>query len=361
MQRALLLAAKGQYSAKPNPCVGCVIVKNGLIVGEGWHQKAGEPHAEVNALAQVGDQAEGATAYVTLEPCSHFGKTPPCKDALIGAKVSRVVVAMEDPNPLVSGNGIDALRAAGITVEVGLLNEQAEALNVGFCHRMKTGKPFVFSKIAMSMDGRTAMASGESKWITGAESRLDVHHLRGICDAVLTGVGTVIADDPQMNARDGMDSSVKQPLRLVVDSQLNTPANAVILGADKNCVIFYSQQGLSQQLERKAALEKAGFTLVCLPAIKERVDLNAVFSWLAEQNINSVMVEAGSTLNGALISERLIDELVIYMAPCVMGSDAKGAFTLPSLKKMADRKQLLLQSTTMQGNDLRLDYRILKS
>ena len=356
MKQALALARQGQYSAKPNPSVGCVIVKNGELIGEGWHKQAGQPHAEVNALSDAGSKAIGATAYVTLEPCSHTGRTGPCTSALIEAKVSRVVIAMQDPNPLVAGAGIEILKAAGIELAVGLLEAEAMELNKSFCQRMQTAKPFVFSKVAMSLDGRTAMASGESKWITGAEARGDVHRLRAGSCAVLTGVATVLADDPELTARDGVEGLVVQPLRIVLDSALKTPVTAKIIGEQGGCSILTC----SEDEVKKQALEAKGCVVIKLPSYEGRVDLQAAVDWVAEQNFNSVMVEAGSTLNGALLAAGLLDELEMYIAPCIMGNQAKGAFSLPTLDKMADRKMLSLNNSKQLGDDLRLSYTIIK-
>jgi len=356
MKQSLALARQGQYSAKPNPSVGCVIVKNGELIGEGWHKQAGQAHAEVNALADAGSKAVGATAYVTLEPCSHTGRTGPCAVALVEAKVSRVVIAMKDPNPLVAGKGIEILKVAGIELAVGLLEAEAIELNKNFCQRMKTTRPRVFSKVAMSLDGRTAMASGESKWITGAEARRDVHRLRAESCAVLTGIATVLADDPELTARDDVDGLVVQPVRIVLDSALKTPITANIIGEQGSCRILTC----SEDVAKKQALEAKGCVVIKLPSDKGLVDLQAAFDWLAEQNLNSVMVEAGNTLNGALLEAGLLDELVMYVAPCIMGNQAKGTFSLPTLDKMADRKMLSLNNSKQLGDDLRLSYTIIK-
>ncbi|PHS73802.1 MAG: riboflavin biosynthesis protein RibD [Cycloclasticus sp.] len=356
MSQALELAALGRYSAKPNPCVGCVIVQDNQIVGEGWHKKAGEPHAEVHALKQAGDLAKNATAYVTLEPCSHHGKTPPCVDTLIEAGVLRVVVAMQDPNPLVSGKGITKLRDAGIDVSVGLLEEQAIALNTSFIHKMTTGKPYVMNKVAMSLDGKTAMASGESQWITGAAAREDVHRLRAQSDVVLTGVGTVLADNPQLMARDGLgDLAVQQPKIVVLDSQLKTPLDATVITNAAHTTILTC----SDNEQAKQALVEAGCQVEVVAAdAKGQVDLQAVQIWLNEQPINSVMIEAGSLLNGACLQAGMVDELVVYMAPSALGSDARGAFSMPTVTQLSDRIQLKYSQMDTVGDDIKLTYAV---
>lgn len=348
MARALELAGKGRYTTKPNPCVGCVLVKNDVIIGEGWHAKAGFAHAEVEALKTV-PNSEGATAYVTLEPCSHHGKTPPCCDALITAKVSRVVAAMQDPNPLVSGRGLKKLEAAGISVTVGVLESEARALNRGFIKRMTEQRPFVRSKLAMSLDGRTAMASGESKWITSADSRTDVHRLRAESSAILIGINTVLADDPALNAR--VDFDVVQPIRVVLDSRLQMPLNAQMANLPGRTLILTCSGNQAQQ----QALQQAGFEVYRLAdGSNGQLDLHAVMAFLAKQQINEVLVEAGAILNGALLAACLIDELVVYMAPCVLGDQGRGLFHLPGVTTMADKKILKLLDVRQVGGDVRL-------
>ncbi|ORU93867.1 MAG: riboflavin biosynthesis protein RibD [Cycloclasticus sp. symbiont of Bathymodiolus heckerae] len=356
MARAIELARNGQYSANPNPCVGCVIVQNNQIIGEGWHAKAGEPHAEIHALKQAGTEAKSAAVYVTLEPCSHHGKTPPCADALIEAGVSRVVVAMEDPNPLVAGEGIAKLRDAGLDVLVGLMEEEAVALNVTFCHKMMTGKPYIISKVAMSLDGKTAMASGESQWITGASAREDVHRLRAQSDIVLTGVGTILADNPKLTARDGLAGlQVRQPRRVILDSQLKTPCDAAIFGDDANTTILTC----SKEEQRILALKKKGCNVEVLAAdANGHVDLQAVYTWLCNQQINSVMVEAGALLNGACLQAGIIDELVVYMSPSVLGSDARGAFSMPTITQLSDKIKLSYEQMETLGDDIKLTYMV---
>lgn len=349
MARALQLAERGLFTTAPNPRVGCIIVKDGDVVGEGWHQRAGEAHAEVYALHDAGAAAMGADCYVTLEPCSHFGRTPPCADALIKAGVKRVYIAMKDPNPLVADQGVAKLEAAGIEVTVGLLQQQAESLNSGFCQRMRLNRPFVRSKIAMSVDGRTAMASGESQWITGPAARLDVQKLRARSSAILTGIGTVLADDPALTVRPEGDwypdnQSVRQPLRVVVDSQLQISEQARLFNNDGNVLVATI---VDSALSNNAKV-------LTLPAKAGQVNLSALMAELAQAEINEVLVEAGAVLNGALLREQLIDELVIYMAPKLMGDDAKGIFHLPELKTMAQNIDLNITDIRAVGNDWRI-------
>ncbi len=349
MARAINLAKRGRYTTDPNPRVGCVLVRDDLIIGEGWHVKAGQGHAEVEALKNAAD-AKGATAYVTLEPCSHHGKTPPCCDALIKAGVSRVVAAMQDPNPLVAGRGLEKLKAAGIEVCCGVLQEDALALNRGFIKRMTVHRPFVRSKLAMSLDGRTAMASGESQWITSAEARADVHRLRAESSAILTGINTVLADDPSLNAR--IDEDVAQPVRVVLDTHLNMPVTGQMAKLPGRSLILTC----TQDQQKQQTLQQAGFEVHQLPCKNGRLDLHAVMDFLADQQINELLVEAGSVLNGTLLAEGLIDEYVIYMAPCILGDQGRGLFNLPGLEKMADKKQLKLRDVRQVGQDLKLTY-----
>jgi len=349
MARALQLARQGLYTTDPNPRVGCVLVKDGEIIGEGWHQRAGLSHAEVEALNNAPD-AQGATAYVTLEPCSHFGRTPPCCDALINAGVSRVVVAMQDPNPLVAGQGLQKLRAAGVDVVCGVLQEESQLLNQGFIKRMTQQRPWVRSKLAMSLDGRTAMASGESKWITSAQARADVQRLRAESSAILTGINTVLADDPALTAR--VDTEVVQPIRVVLDSRLAMPVYAQLVNGPGRTLILTS----STDDDKKQALQQVGFEVYRVAEHQGRLDLRQVMTFLAEQQINEVLVEAGPTLNGALLAENLVDEWVIYMAPCVLGDQGRGLFTLPDMNTMADKKNLNLADVRQVGPDLKLTF-----
>jgi diaminohydroxyphosphoribosylaminopyrimidine deaminase/5-amino-6-(5-phosphoribosylamino)uracil reductase len=355
MARAVRLAQRGLYTTDPNPRVGCVLVKDGAIVGEGWHQRAGEAHAEILALQAAGDQARGATAYVTLEPCCHQGRTGPCSTALIEAGVTRVVAAMQDPNPQVAGQGLQQLRDAGITVDSGVLQTQAEALNPGFIQRLHRGRPYVRCKLAMSLDGRTAMASGESQWITGEAARHDVHKLRARSTAILTGIGTVLADDASLNAR--LDDSVEvlQPLRVVLDSQLQLPATARLLSLPGRTLV------LTQDSDAAMAdtLRQAGAEVLAVAMAGEHLDLHAVMELLAQQQVNEVLVEAGPTLCGALLQTGLVDELVVYMAPVLMGDAARGLMHLPGLEQMRDRVKLEIVELRAVGRDWRITARAL--
>ncbi len=344
MARALQLAARGLTTTSPNPRVGCVIVRDGIVIGEGWHERAGTPHAEVHALKQAGAAARGATVYVTLEPCSHHGRTPPCAEALIDAGVARVVAAMTDPNPLVAGGGIGMLTLAGITAEVGLMEAEARALNPGFVSRMTRQRPWVRLKTASTLDGKTALANGASQWITGEAARADVQRLRARACAILTGSGTVLADNPRLNVRD-LDIG-RQPLRVVVDSNLRTPAGAAILPA----LVVCHHAGPA----RRAALEQAGAEVIELPGADGRVDLPALLALLAQHGVNELHVEAGAALNGALIKAGLIDEWVAYMAPMVVGDAARGLFAMPPLVALADAARFKLADVRQIGGDLRL-------
>jgi diaminohydroxyphosphoribosylaminopyrimidine deaminase/5-amino-6-(5-phosphoribosylamino)uracil reductase len=347
MAQALQLAERGLYTTTPNPRVGCVLVKKGKLLGEGWHERAGEPHAEVHALRAAGGQAKGATVYVTLEPCSHHGRTPPCADALIAAGVARVVVAMQDPNPQVAGQGIARLQQAGIEVECGLMEAAARALNPGFISRMARGMPLVRSKIAMSLDGRTALNNGVSQWITGAEARRDGHHWRARSCAVLSGIGTVLADDAQLSVRDV--ETTRQPLRVVLDSSLKIPLTAHILQGGN--VLIYTA---TRDIQKIAALEKAGAKVEVLPAVNGQVDLLACLKDLAVRGCNEVLIEAGRTLNGALMLAGLIDELVLYMAPQLLGDMARGMAQLGELTQLNQRVELEWQDVRQVGRDLRI-------
>lgn len=349
MARALRLAGRGLYTTDPNPRVGCVIVRDGSVVGEGWHVRAGEGHAEANALAEAGEAARGATVYVTLEPCCHHGRTPPCTGALIDAGVARVVIGMQDPNPQVAGEGVRMLEDAGIAVTRDVLAAQAAALNPGFVRRMQTGRPFVRSKLAMSLDGRTAMANGESRWITGAAARRDVQHWRARASAVLSGIDTVLADDPSLNVRLD-DAEVLQPLRVILDSSLRLPPAAKLLGLPGDTLVLTG----STDAGRRAALADAGAEVVTLPLLDGRLDLQAVFRYLGEREMNEVHVEAGPTLNGGLLQAGLVDELVVYLAPHLMGDAARGLFSLPGLEAMDQRIRLSISDIRAVGEDWRI-------
>ena len=357
MARALRLARLGLFTADPNPRVGCVLVRTGTVVGEGYHRCAGAPHAERIALTTAGNLAKGATAYVTLEPCCHQGRTPPCTDSLLAAGVERVVVAMVDPNPRVAGRGLAALEAAGVTVQVGVLEAEAQALNPGFIKRMQQGLPHVRCKLATSLDGRTAMTSGESKWITSAAARRDVQRLRARSSAILTGSGTLLADDPALDVRleeaelAGPDELVRQPLRVLVDSHLRTPTDAHLFDRPGPILIIGLATAATEAARR---LETAGAE-VRLEAISEdRVDLTALLRYLGQREINEVQVEAGPTLAGALLLAGLVDEIVLYLAPHLMGDGARGLFRLPGLTQMSDRVELTIRDLRTIGPDLRI-------
>ncbi len=368
MQQALELAQKGRYSTRPNPAVGCVLVKDNQVVGTGWHQRAGEPHAERHALAQAQHHAHGATAYVTLEPCSHFGRTAPCADGLIEGGVKRVYIAMLDPNPLVSGQGVQRLEQAGIEVITGLLGAEAEVLNRGFVRRMEQGMPYVVLKMASSLDGRTALANGESQWITGRKSRLEVHKLRAASGAIITGIGTVLADDPsltvrlpqsewvQMNLEEGRFSP---PLRVVLDSSLKIPLTAKLFTKHGRVLVVTSQETYQQQPDKVKALSAQDqVTVLAVPSQTGDaggVNLKYVLQHLAQtESVNSVMVEAGATLAGAFISENRVDELYSFMAPCLLGDQAHPMFVLPSIQSMADKIQLHIASVEQVGEDVKI-------
>jgi diaminohydroxyphosphoribosylaminopyrimidine deaminase/5-amino-6-(5-phosphoribosylamino)uracil reductase len=356
MARALELARKGLYSTHPNPRVGCVIVKDGSIVGEGWHAKAGEPHAEVHALRQAGERARGATAYVTLEPCSHHGRTPPCADALVNAGVSRVVAAMQDPNPQVSGNGLLRLMNAGISVQSGVLDAEARALNAGFVKRMESGLPFVRVKLAMSLDGRTAMASGESKWITGAAARSAVQRLRARSSVVLTGADTVLSDDARLTVRNeelglGAELSAlalnRPPVRVLIDGRLRVPLDVPFFQAGSAVVATCAA---ATARDRYSA---DGHELLAVPGSNGHVDLRKLLLELAARGANEVLVEAGPRLAGAFARLGLVDEYQIFMAPKLLGSTARPLMDLP-LARMAEAQSLKIVDMRAVGEDWRI-------
>lgn len=345
MAQALRLARLGLNTTTPNPRVGCVLVRDGQVIAEGWHQRAGEAHAEADALKRAGESARGATAYVTLEPCSHHGRTPPCADALIAAGVARVVCASEDPNPQVTGRGIARLQDAGIAVRSGVLASEAIELNAGFFSRMQRGRPRVVCKMAISLDGRTAMASGESKWITGDAARADVQRLRARSCAVVTGAGTVLADDPRLDVREAS----RQPLRVVVDSALRTPAVARVLSQPGAALLAY----VTDPDVMAVALQAAGAMLMHLPGEDGRVDLHALLAALAERGCNEVLLESGATLAGAFAQAGLIDEYKFYMAPVLLGSSARPLLELP-FTQMAERMALRITAIEAVGDDWRI-------
>jgi diaminohydroxyphosphoribosylaminopyrimidine deaminase/5-amino-6-(5-phosphoribosylamino)uracil reductase len=340
MRRALALAERGLYTTTPNPRVGCVIVNGEHVVGEGWHEKAGAPHAEANALVQASAAARGATAYVTLEPCNHHGRTPPCAEALVKARVARVVAAMRDPNPQ-SAKGGDALAAAGVRFESGLLEEEARELNIGFVSRMTRGRPWVRMKIAATLDGRTALANGSSQWITGPEARKDGHRWRARACAIATGAGTVRADDPQLTVREV--ETPRQPLRVVIDSHVETPAHARVLRGDK-ALVFAAVAGKS--------LPNAD--IVVLPNAGGKVDLASMLQELGRRGVNELHVEGGFKLNGSLVREGCVDEFLIYLNPSLLGDSAQGMVNLAQIASLDQRVALKIRSLDRVGEDLRI-------
>ena len=359
MAKAIQLAQQGLYTTQPNPRVGCVVVKDGYIVGEGFHARAGQPHAEVFALRQAGVQAKGATAYVTLEPCAHYGKTPPCANALVQAGVSRVVMASLDSNPLVAGKGQEILQNAGISTTVGVLESEAKALNKGFFRRMNGGLPYVRLKTAASLDGRTAMQSGESKWITGSDARRDVQKLRAQSGAIITGIGTVLADNPSLTVRpqDWLAwnyGEPVQPLRVILDSQLRTPLDAQILQTAGVVIVTQCSMQHPQALALQAlGVDVWSFTPPLYQGGCREGGLKQVLQKLAACGVNDVLVEAGASVAGAFMQANLVDELIVYLAPTLLGSEAKPMFELP-LNQMAQQQRLNMIDMRMIGQDIRL-------
>lgn len=352
MQRALDLAARGLYTTTPNPRVGCVIVCAGKIVGEGFHERAGEPHAEANALRAAGDQARGATAYVTLEPCAHHGRTPPCTEALVQAGVVRVVAAMHDPNPLVSGRGLKTISDAGIAVHSGVLEEEARELNIGFVSRMTRGRPWVRMKIAASLDGKTALANGRSQWITSADARRDGHAFRARACAVLTGIGTLRDDNPQLNVREV--ETPRQPLKILIDSRLEAPLDARLFQTGETLVV-----AAVNDPARIAAFEAIGMEVLVLPDASGKVELSDLMNELGRRQLNEVHVEAGFKLNGSLLARGLVDELLVYFAPSVIGASPNEMFNLPALDDLAAQRRLTFHDVARIGPDVRLIARVL--
>ena len=350
MTRALVLARRGLYSTDPNPRVGCVIAHGERIVGEGWHRYAGEPHAEIHALAAAGGDAAGATAYVTLEPCRHTGRTGPCTRALIEARVGKVVAAMSDPDPRVADQGLAELAAAGIEVETGLLATEARALNRGFASRFERGRPWLRCKLAATLGGRTATAVGESRWISGEAARADVHRLRAQASAVLTGIGTLLADDPRLDARVENADCLAPPMRVIVDSHLRTPPAARVFAAPGRILVVTSRGRPPAH-----ALLDAGAEVVSLPDTGGRIALEPLMTALAEIGVNEVHTECGPTLAGALLESGLVDEVVVYLAPALLGDTARGMFTLPAVAAMRDRIRLEIAGVTRVGADIRID------
>ena len=347
MARALELAERGLYTTAPNPRVGCVIVRDGVVAGEGWHERAGAPHAEIAALALAKEHARGATAYVSLEPCVHQGRTGPCTEALIRAGVARVVAALQDPNPLVGGKGLDALGRAGIAVSAGLMADEARELNIGFVSRMTRGRPWVRMKVAASLDGKTALLNGRSQWITGEAARRDGHHWRARACAVLTGAGTVRDDDPRLTVRDVL--TPRQPLRVVVDSRLETPPGAKILEGGGTLVAAATGDRV-----KIAALEAKGAEVIELPNSAGKVELGSLFRELARREVNEVHVEAGFRLNGSLVREGYADEVLVYLAPALIGDKGHGMFELPELTDLCGRRELRISDVRRVGPDVRI-------
>ncbi len=347
MSAALKLANKGLFTTDPNPRVGCVIADGRRIIGQGWHEFAGGPHAEIAALRDTDDSPGGKTAYVTLEPCAHHGRTPPCTEALLEAGIERAVIAMRDPNPRVNGGGVERLQAAGVEVETGLMAQEAESLNAGFVMRMRNGRPWMRIKSAISLDGRTALPGGDSKWISSEDSRRDVQRWRARSSAILTGIGTVLADDPLMNVR--LDAPVIQPLRVIADSRWRTPPESRIVADARTSLVAGDRS-----VKVRANLEESGVECLPLPASGGRIELSMLLKKLAEREINEVQVEAGSQLCGALLKERLVDEILIYQAPVLLGEGGPGPFALGSLESMADRTHLEVLETIKLGDDLRI-------
>lgn len=368
MAQAMRLAERGLYSTDPNPRVGCVVVRQGRVVGQGWHLFAGGPHAEVHALRQAGAEAWGATAYVTLEPCSHHGRTAPCADALVESGVARVVVAMQDPNPQVAGQGLARLRAAGIETSMGLLAGEAENLNVGFLRRMGGGLPWLRLKVAASMDGRTAMRSGESQWITDSAARADVQRLRARSSAIITGIGTVLGDDPALTVRPAEMGDVgsatlptRQPCRIVLDSQLRLPAGARILKAAGEVVVLCHQNRLASE-RQVAALQRAGAQVVGLPGggANQSLAWVSVLDWLKRQSFNEILIEAGPGVAGSALSAGFLDEFWLYQAPTLLGSSGRPVAVLP-FEKMSQQLKLKVVDQRRIGEDTRTIFKHLVS
>jgi len=353
MARALSLAERGLYTTTPNPRVGCVLVRDGQVVGEGWHERAGEAHAEVAALRAAGAAARGAAAYVTLEPCSHHGRTPPCADTLVEAGVSRVVAAMSDPNPKVAGDGLARLRAAGVGVECGLLEKEARELNIGFVSRMQRGRPWLRLKVAATLDGKTALLNGASQWITGAQARRDGHAWRARACAVATGIGTVKEDDPQLNVREV--ETDRQPRRIVIDSRMEISPQAKVLAGGGTLLV-----AAREDADRRRQLEDRGVEVLFLPDLHGKVDLGALMLELGKREVNELHVEAGFKLNGSLLREKLVDELLVYLAPSIFGDHARGMFALPELSRLSQRLELDVCDLRQIGRDVRIVARMVQ-
>ena len=353
MALALQLAERGLNTTTPNPRVGCVIVRDSKVIGSGWHQEAGQPHAEIHALDSAGTATHGATVYVTLEPCSHFGRTPPCANALIKAGIAKVIIATDDPNPIVSGRGRAILEQAKINVQTGLLEQQARELNIGFFNRMTKKKPWVRLKIAASLDGKTALNNGASQWITGESARTDGHRWRARSCAILTGIGTIQTDNPQLTVRH--IKTTRQPQKIVIDRRLRISLDAKLLHSDVETWIFTAYDGDSNKREQ---LDRMGVKVITLPDRAGAVDLDKMMVLLAEWGINELLVEAGSGLNGALIAAGLVDEMILYLAPHLLGNQAVGMFDLSELTNLIQKQTLKLRDVRMIGHDVRIIARL---
>ncbi len=365
MQRAITLAKKGHYTTSPNPRVGCVIVKDRKIVGEGYHIKAGTGHAEVHALAMAKEQAKGAIAYVTLEPCSHFGRTPPCAQALINSGVEQVVVAMVDPNPQVSGSGISLLEQAGIKTKVGLLTEQAQALNPGFIKMMSTGLPYVRCKLASSLDGKTAMANGESKWITSPQARSDVQRLRAQSCAIITGADSVLMDQAKMTVRwqelgqlkeNYPQNDIRQPLRVIIDSQNRITPDLPLF--DTPSEVLLVRAAIENNHQWPSFVQQIQLPLAATVSGSEKIDLKHLLHALAQRGLNDVLLESGARLAGAFIEQDLVDELVLYQAPKLMGGDGKSLVAMPGIENLSAAKTLAIKDIAMVGPDIRITAKL---
>lgn len=350
MAEALRLARRGLYTTDPNPRVGCVIVKGGEVIGRGWHQFAGQPHAEVNALVDAGSKADGADLYVTLEPCSHVGRTGPCVEAIANSGVARVIAAMEDPDPRVSGRGLRRLKELGIEVHLGPMAGEARALNPGFVHRHETGRPLVTLKMGTSLDGRTATRTGESQWITGEPAREDVHRIRASSSAILTGVGTVLADNPRLDARlEGEE--IKQPLKVIADSEGRTPPDAAVFASGGDVLL-----ATAKPIDDPRPPEGVAVRTVVLPNSEGMVDVDSLLRHLGKESCNDLLVESGPILAGSLISAHLVDRLVVYLAPCVLGHEGRSMFVVPGLDYLSDRHKFRIDTTSMVGDDLKIVF-----
>ena len=364
MTKAIALAKQGLYSTKPNPTVGCIICKDSQVIAEGWHRRAGEPHAEQFAIREANEKGVsllGATAYVTLEPCSHIGKTPSCADALAGVGVSKVVVAMQDPNPLVSGKGIKKLLANAIDVKVGLMAQEAEQLNKGFIHSMKNNIPFVRLKIASSLDGRTAMANNQSKWITGEEARVEVHKMRAKHGAIITGIGTILADNPSLNVRlsdeqlteMNLTTETCQPIRVVLDANLSVPIDSKMFSSVAKTIIMTSKETTETSQDIINQLYQKNVEIVAVATDGDKLDIESVLAYLSKvENINDVMVEAGAVVAGAFIQSGFVQEVHVFMAPILMGDKAKPMFVLDGLNTMDDKINFEYSNIAMSGKDI---------